>query len=229
MESKSIRGRIGKNVARIRAERGHTSERVAKSMQTLGFKWSPTVVSGLENGKKPVSIAELLGLAYSLSSRDFKVKLSDLFEGEDHIELTDRWDISTKSMQDILNGGPGRQPLDSYPKLHKNTWEAIETGAKIASKVSAEISRYGKDIDINADEPGRLDQEFSGQAELKAAKTLKVSKTELMGACLALWGHSLTVERDSRAAGMRGQAKGHITRQLLEELRNHIEGTHGND
>ena len=62
-------------------------------------------------------------------------------------------------------------------------------------------------------------------AEQKAANKLGVDLVSLVGACFALWGRGLTVERDVRVLGLTGDRRalrGHVTRSLLVELQTYL-------
>jgi hypothetical protein len=69
------------------------------------------------------------------------------------------------------------------------------------------------------------------EAELRAARTLGVKPTEMSVAAYALWGRSLTEERERRLSEMdeaeaplrnlRGY-RGHVTRELLCDLRSYL-------
>ncbi|RKO24502.1 hypothetical protein D7Z96_08715 [Pseudarthrobacter phenanthrenivorans] len=85
--------------------------------------------------------------------------------------------------------------------------------------------RYGKgDQDEEAEDLTPAPPELeAGTAERKAAKSLSVGLGTLLAACAALWDRTLTAERDARA-GTEGtkQARGYVTRELLDELRAHL-------
>jgi hypothetical protein len=63
-----------------------------------------------------------------------------------------------------------------------------------------------------------------GEAERKAAQTLKSPAVDITAYALRLWGRSLTEERDARAEEQASQGKetravqGHITRTLLQDI-----------
>ena len=65
-----------------------------------------------------------------------------------------------------------------------------------------------------------------GEAERKAAQTLKWPAVRITALAIRLWSRSLTEERDARAEELASEGKetravrGHITRQLLLEIQN---------
>lgn len=85
--------------------------------------------------------------------------------------------------------------------------------------------RYGKgDQEAEAEDSTPAPPELeAGTAERKAAKSLGVGLGALLTACSELWDRTLTAERDTRA-GTEGtkQARGYVTRELLEELKAHL-------
>lgn len=228
MESESIRKRIGANVKRLRELRGFTAEELAKQMKYQGFTWSASRVSELENGNKSVSISELLGLAWGITGTEFPVHLADLFEGDTPVELTDTWDISTDGIQAAFRGEKMPHDISHYPKSNKRFWSAISNESPALADLVAEMS--GKKMNKPTASPSQVtDADFDGAAEMKARKALGISSEELRSACLALWGKSLTAERDRRGAGLQSQAKGHITRQLIAELSERLGKSNGDD
>lgn len=223
----AIRKRVGMNVREMRTQRKVTAEELARNMKGLGFSWSVSRVSDLERGDKSVSIPELIALAFSLSTANSPVKLSELFDGSEPILLSEKMSITTEHMMQIFEGEPLSLGIKDWPLRYQQFMDTIEKSGPLVTASAKELDRFNAEgVDANAVEGAYAS---IGLAELKAAKALGITMAELIGACLALWGRTLTVERDSRAEGLRGQAKGHVTRQLLDELREHIGKFNGND
>lgn len=223
----TIKKRVGENVRRIRAERGIAADELAMELKSVGLNWNANRVYELERGNKTVSIPELIALAYSFSALNSPVKLSDLFEGEEPILLNEKMSITTSHMKEIFEGAPLGQGLKDWPMRRRQFMEATESVSPLSAEALMELGRFNEG-GVNADSAASAYTSI-GLAELKAAKALGLTMAELIGACLAIWGRTLTSERDSRAEGLRGQAKGHVTRELLDELREHIGKFNGND
>ncbi len=69
------------------------------------------------------------------------------------------------------------------------------------------------------------------EATVKAARRLEVTPAEVDEAARALWGQVLAGERDRRVGSVEGESpralqarRGHVTRALLDELRQYLEG-----
>jgi transcriptional regulator with XRE-family HTH domain len=60
----------------------------------------------------------------------------------------------------------------------------------------------------------------AGEAERKAARTLRCSPDAVLAAAESLWGHSLAAERDRRLSDPSAtpQKRGRVTRRLIQEL-----------
>lgn len=204
-----------------------TAEEVAKRMRPLGFTWTASRISELESGTKSVSLAELIGLAHALGTREASVSLPDLFQGGDPVWITDSVDIETSHLLDILRGLPVSRGVNAYPHLREKALGAMSDVAEQMPKVTGDFARYGADDNMQL--VSRV-VDGAGTADDKAAKALGISRAALLGAAAALWGRSVTEERELRARTLESkQAKGHVTRQLLEELRTYMEKFDGDD
>ena len=61
-----------------------------------------------------------------------------------------------------------------------------------------------------------------GEAEQKAARSLGGSADEVLSVAVRLWGRSLSSERDKRAGDESAQARGHLTRALIDQIREEL-------
>ncbi len=59
---------VGRNLRRIRQDRGLSQRRLVERMRGLRFSWHQTTVQGVETGTRPVSIDELVALAICLDT-----------------------------------------------------------------------------------------------------------------------------------------------------------------
>ncbi|MFJ3958899.1 helix-turn-helix domain-containing protein [Arthrobacter sp. NPDC090010] len=222
-----FRERIGENVKKLRADRGLTGEQLARRMRILGFTWTPSRVSELERGAKPVSLAEMIGLANCLSNRERGVRLVDLVIGPEDLRLNGETHVEQTALEDFLRGEPMTTDLSIFPEIKAKVQEGILSFADKYKSSLAEYTKFGGPDDFELwDEVASS----AGVAEDKAARSLGITSSELLGAAAALWGRSLTAEREARSQnGMTAQARGRITRQLLDELRTHIGNCRGVD
>ncbi len=113
------------------------------------------------------------------------------------IRLAPTYDLFLGSVRDVLSG---RRPIAAgHPRNPAKT----SSGAVVIAPVT--------DIDR------------------RAARALQVDASHVPGLAKKAWGHGLAVERDRRLAAAHAEGKnaaavrGHITRQLLKELRSTLE------
>lgn len=223
----TMRAIVGRNVRRIRDESGVTAEEVSKKLRHMGLKWTPSRISELERGLKAVSLAEMVALSFALGSKNSPVRLSDLFQGNENVELSPTMSTTAKHLREILGGAPVSQGTSNYPEMRQVTAATFDRLPVLVLEMAREFTRYGGPDDFEILE--RI-TEGAGAAEAKAAKALGISESALLGAAAALWGRSLTLEREARAASAAStQNKGHVTRQLMSELRSHLEKFNGDD
>ena len=207
---------IGKNVRRIRTQSGVVADRLALQMQSLGFKWTASRVSEVERGQKPVSIEEMICLAYSLGvETGLGVRLADLWEGDFSVEISEQIYWKSGHIAELFKGQPvyGQQRSVLLPDIYGD-------GTAFGGL------KPGLHVDLDTAERERM---VFGVAEKRAQKKFNLTDDELGDAFTKLWGRSLSAERDRRSKGGSAQRKGHVTRELLQELESYLESRNGND
>lgn len=224
--AKTIRAVIGENVRRIRGEQQITAEELARDLKFYGLKWNTTRISELESGNKAVGVAELVLLAGALGQGEYSspVTVMDLLQGTYNVALSDNVTVSAERLQRSLAG----ESLELNVMDTSRGREIVRGIVPGARAQIAEFQRFSSGAKVGDIHDAT---ESGGLAEKNAARALGVSYYELLGAAWSLWGHSLTEERARRSVdGMSKQARGHITRELLQDLRVHIDGYgHGDD
>lgn len=127
-----------------------------------------------------------------------------------------------------LEPGPKRRVLDG-----RDTPATRSTAEQIASLPELRRLLEAKGIRPTPEALTRAAQGERGEAEKKAAVVLSLDPTRVAVLSLKLWGRSLTAEREVRFAQHKPEAtgagslrtlRGHITRQLIAELRAAAEG-----
>jgi transcriptional regulator with XRE-family HTH domain len=201
---------IPKNLGRLRRARGWTQEDFAAAARAVGLEWTRTRVTALEAGREVLSLGEGLLIQGVLGA-----KLAELVDPRsalagESIQI-EGLDVPRETLLDLARGMPRNlAPISiglSDPRFRQL--------AKLAKA-------YGVPPHI------RLLVVSFGEAEQKAARRLrdmglKTKPLEISVASAKLWGHGLTQERDQRVRS-RGVAdptrglRGHVTRDLLEEL-----------
>jgi hypothetical protein len=185
----------------------------------LGLDWTSATVAGIETARRHVSAVELLLLPFVLESDapEVPAELGDLLADlGDDVALTAQASTSGQALALIARG----QMMDSFAS---DSWDVpmsreIDAAMKMLThRAEHYLRRYPK-LDLADLIPAG--GEASGEAERKAGYRLGASPLDVAMAARSLWGRSLSDERDARAKpGASPQARGRITRQLLDELK----------
>jgi hypothetical protein len=199
---------VGGNLARLRHSaltlhpEGITQEHVAAAARRLGLAWNQSTVAELERGHRGLTAAELVALPHILDEA-IRVAMPGA-------------EISFGVGLDALLGPPPGMSLAVTDAL-------LLTGAQVHSwlgETTLEVTDR------------KITEALVGSAERKAARTLGRSLDEVVHASLLLWrGRNLTQERERRLQEAdpdpdprsRQRQRGHITRSLLHELRDHFD------
>jgi hypothetical protein len=202
---------IGANVRKHRERLGASHDDLAQALRDRGWRASGPVLVALERGNRRVGFEEVLLLADVLH-----VPVTALLETPDLVRLG--WLIPERDGHLIAR-------LTSshfhYTGDAPETWGLLER-ARRASQLSmsthAGVAPRGH---VVGDESLR-------EAERHAAERLGIPPAEVVGRAYALWGQTLSEERDARAARridanttkrQRAAVRAHVTRKLLDQLR----------
>jgi len=198
---------VGRCVRRLREERGWSQDELAGRLRLP--TWTRVQVSRVENGERGVSAEELLALAVVLS-----VPVVQLVPAGDDYELSvGERTVAAAAARELLS--------DRVPKA----LERYTAGLPM-------MPVFGPGGQFTRATVPEVVARMTPRAETvtKAARQLGGTALELEETAYRLWGHGLVRERDRRlaeqmqdaddAGSRRRQAlRGHITRQLLAELR----------
>jgi transcriptional regulator with XRE-family HTH domain len=212
-EPVSLSAVVASNMRRIRMERGLLQEDIATAARWVGLKWSSVTVTQIESQSRSLSLDDFLLLPLVLRCPIKELLLTD--DKDQLIELGYGTVLSAGTVLGLVADNGPQLRDDQVPmlpgleaNLNPKVVDAVVTAGLEGTLLSYLLVREGA----------------RGEAERKAAKTMKVPATEITGYALRLWGRSLTVERDHRAAHQATGEKenrairGHITRSLLNEL-----------
>ena len=204
---------VTENMRRIRTERGLLQEDVAMAARWVGLMWSSITVTQIESGSRQLSLDEvlLLPLVLRCSLKD----LLDTANDDDPIQLGYNTILEAATVRRLVAEKGPQLSADDIPMLPglehpldpKITW-AVKGAYLERTLLSYLLVREGT----------------RGEAERKAAQTLKISAAQVTAYAIRLWGRSLTDERDGRAVEhlIKGKelraVRGHITRALLREI-----------
>lgn len=211
IEPTPLRRVIASNMRRIRNERGLLQEDVAAAARWVGLRWNSVTVTQMESGKRAIGLDEFLLLPLVL-----RCSVKDLLraDGEDLVELGYDTYLSPSLLADLAS--------ESGPRLDENRLPMVPFLGKLEDKIKRAIDQA--ELEPTLLTYLRVREAARGEAERKAAQTLKISAVQITAYALRLWGQSLTEERDSQALKLEAGEKetravrGHITRNLLNEI-----------
>lgn len=206
---------ITENMRRIRTDRGLLQEDIAMAARWVGLMWSSMTVTQIESGSRQLNLDEVLLLPLVL-----RCTLKDLLKTEkddDPIQLGYNTVLEAGTVRQLVAEKPPKLSAEEIPMLPgleptldpKIKW-AVHYASLENTLLAYLLVREGA----------------RGEAERKAAQTLKISAPLVTAYALRLWGRSLTEERDGRAVEhlVKGKelraVRGHITRVLLREISN---------
>jgi transcriptional regulator with XRE-family HTH domain len=189
---------IGREIGRRREAAKITQSEVAMYARQLFLPWTRATIAAIELGRKELTLAELAVMLLVLKEAGIsstRLSLGDLIPPDDRpVHLWPGVQLSLRDARTLLLGGDDTREI-----------RPVNVGVDIR--------------DFQACDP----------TEQKAAATLRVPPRAIVDAAYDLWDHSLSRERLQRLQGSsaasgaterRLQAlKGHVTRQLLDELR----------
>jgi transcriptional regulator with XRE-family HTH domain len=181
------------NLSRFREQRGLTQEELARLAAMTGLPWLPVTVHAIERGRRKLSLGEAILLQHLLG-----VPLSDL-------AATTEGSIDVEGV--VIDDDVWRALAPPEPA--KGVRRLLDSGAMTL--------KIGIDARDRAAE-----KEAQDEAERKAAKRLGIRGVDLVEMAHGLWGHGLTAERDRRLSSAGGEVRarrGHVTRELLDEMR----------
>lgn len=199
---------VGANVRRIRERLGATQDELAQFLRDRGWNdASGVMLVDLERGARKVGLAEVFVLADALN-----VPVVQLLENDGMLRIT-----SSGGVADSSRGLAERftHRVD-WPK-NPATWEELQR-----------LRRLGQfSAGLSAGTRHSIGDETRREAERYAARRLGLTAEQVVRRSYALWGQTLSEERDARvAARVEGDAtprqravlRGHVTRGLLAEL-----------
>jgi transcriptional regulator with XRE-family HTH domain len=203
---------LGGRLRACREERGLTQDEVAARLWPLGLSFTRSIVNAVERGTRELTVPEIAAILAVLDA-DLSL-LRDLGP----VAMDRGISINSTTIVDALD-------------QTSRSWLVRFGGAELVVRPST------------GGVSGRADQSLLkavtgaySEAEVKAARKLGVSPQAIAKTAEALWGRSLTAERDARIAASGGgprtarslqAVRGHVTRALLEELEQKLRARRG--
>lgn len=215
-EPQTVQSLIATNLRELREAHGLTRDQIAQRARSYGMTWDASSIGRFETQRAAVTLPSLLVLAGTLAElTNVEVPLTRLTDGG-NVELTPSLVIDSQAFASYLRGADVRFTADT----------AIGSGKSPSEVVDAALSvdRGGpKGLTIEDRRTLRMWQHIPSLAERRAAERLNIAETALTQWSLKLWGRPFDDEVNERAgASASPQRRGHITRQLTDEVREAI-------
>jgi transcriptional regulator with XRE-family HTH domain len=204
---------IGQNVRRIREQLGATQDDLAQALRQSGWRASGLTVMALERGERALLHEEVILLADVLN-----VAVTEFYGDSDHVFVRPAGSLYPENTNLLA------KRLTQAPRDESTTWMEVQRRRRTTG--------FGRDTSaLELFSRGSLgytpDDEATREAERHAAERLEISPDEVVRRSYALWGRTLSDERDTRTAARttadtpirsRTIVRGHVTRELLAEL-----------
>lgn len=248
-ERETIPQLLGRRLREEREAAGLRQEDIARIAVAYGFKWGRSSVAALEAGTRKVSAEELLMLP--LIAQDAGLRSDSLIRDTDVVVLTEdlsMWGRGVRRM--LLNGSEKRRLLAASKENRKQFEDAVFAQVPTPqSPVMGEflnpderlrnarflVDRYASvllgvylwpQLNERSAREAVARSVHPAEVDRKVASKIDATPTTVSLMAQALWGRSLTEERDRRAAERgnhddaraRQGARGFVTRELTREL-----------
>ncbi len=137
-----------RNMRDLRGERGWSQADLASYMKINGFTWTPNRVAQLETLRRPVSLLELLGLAWT-----FGVGVDRLLAGEDRVALPNGDTVALEQVRQALCGEQGQ------------TVRRVTAAERLAERDAREdLRKIAQRLGLTVNVVKRLSDELWGQS-----------------------------------------------------------------
>jgi transcriptional regulator with XRE-family HTH domain len=197
---------IGQRTRTIREREGLTQDELAADVRRQGLNWSRSAIASLEGGMKALSLVEVAVLVMTLRQYEPRLTFVDIVTSPHAIRVGDS-----------QKGG------DYVAWVIEQRFSETESSDALGIPEKYRVQDYRLIMPkARATDIARAERDAKGDAELRTGRRLHVDATWVALAALRVWGHSLSEERDIRVAagpdGDRRALRGHVTRQLTDEL-----------
>ncbi len=203
---------IGQLIKQLRRSYRLRQSDIAEMANHGGLDWTQSTVAILEAGKRQITFMEAIVIAAVITATtDRHHSVIDLLPADGWLDMpADGAHGNVKHLRQAALGEAIDGPL---------------TDARYGFQVAVRFGRKRFDAkwpELTNDEFETAEQDAAEEAEQKAARKLDVHAYDIAIGARRLWGKSLTEERESvlatRESRPSPQARGHITRLLIDEL-----------
>ena len=224
---------LGERLAMLRAEAAWSQTEVAdRARGRGGLHWTRLTVAQIEAGERRLTAAELLTLPLI-----FDRNVAEILGGMESEELIGLGPDGAASVEFItsrlLAGDLEGVPFRYYGR-HVDNPLLRKVRESPMAKHALQWRRILREEGLPDDAvPWPMYHAATKEAERTAARKLNLDPPRLVAISFRLWGHSLTAERDDRVANredsealpprVRQALRGHMTRELLRELREQLD------
>jgi transcriptional regulator with XRE-family HTH domain len=182
---------VGPRFRARRHELGFSQDEVARRAGTLGFAATRAVIDAIERGSRSLDVPEWQSLLFALD---------------------------TTAEQLLESAGPiardGGISIEADAALGKRPAWRVTRGADMFTVTSTGAISGGRDTNALRRFVGAY-----SDAEVKAARALRVTPREVAEVAETLWGRPLHDERDER---VRRRSPGEVSRRSLQALRGRV-------
>jgi len=200
---------VGGNVRDWRASAGVRQDDIVSAARRWGLAWTRSAVADLEAGRRRLTAEELVLLPIVLNDSAGGAPsptLEELVAGKGDVALTERATMSLRQVAKILRSDETLK-LEAPPATTSADMDDLVRAGWREAK--AQRSHH---LALPLDD-----------AEKQAGRRLGVPARRIRTASVALWGRTLSAERDARVTGdgsarSKQALRGHVTRQLMESL-----------
>jgi transcriptional regulator with XRE-family HTH domain len=245
-EVQSLSAVIGRELKTLREAGGLRQEQLAAEARRFGLSWTRATVAAIELGRRQLSIGELLLLPELLgrAGAGWGYDVSDLIPADDRPVLVAGVITAPASAvrarfadtdEDSDERGARLTAAEFKPPRPHEASAAVT----LPRAWLLDVLRVKRLEDVPERFWAQVGLEAAGDAERKAAASIGVPPLALALAARRRWGQSLTAERDRKVANATKPAirmdpdvardsqwrrrlqaiRGHVTRELLDELR----------
>lgn len=222
---------LGSRIRSLRSEKDWSQEALAGHIQRLwGLPWTRATVTAIESGRRELSSKELFAvLDVFLTSPDQLIageaRNSEAQLRSTYLRVSEGGAVSLRVAVRAVDAARQSQTADG-----RDTPAMREVATQVRSMPEIGTALRAEGTEATPELISWVISGERGETEKRVGSNLGVDARRVSVVAVSLWGHSLTAERDRRlremAAGLEGRSaqtlKGHITREITEELRDQI-------
>jgi hypothetical protein len=190
-----------------------------------GLDWQSSTVAGIERGIRRLGLGEVFAVALTL-----EVSVQELLPRHGRVRLAPDLDVAAHALAALWDGTTDELEASA---VRSPAMGRMKVGVALARAELAVVEKHAKavGVEISAKAGMQILRASRNEAEIQAAGKLGVDVLRLCVAAHALWGRSLTAEREARVPesdeltprGVQAR-RAMITRSLTSELAGFLAG-----